>query len=75
MQMPVESPTEKRIVYPEAQRTGQVDDYHGTKVADPYRWLEDANSAADRRPGSTAENKVTRPTSTPSRSARRSASA
>ncbi len=30
--------------YPEAKKTDQVDDYHGTKVADPYRWLEDANS-------------------------------
>ena len=26
----------------------QVDDYFGTRVADPYRWLEDDNSAATR---------------------------
>ncbi len=31
--------------YP-ATRTGDtVDDYHGTQVADPYRWLEDVQSA------------------------------
>jgi prolyl oligopeptidase len=30
--------------YPLATRGNQVDDYHGTKVADPYRWLEDADS-------------------------------
>jgi prolyl oligopeptidase len=26
--------------YPETRRVEQVDTYHGTKVADPYRWLE-----------------------------------
>ncbi|MCC6361054.1 MAG: S9 family peptidase [Phycisphaerales bacterium] len=34
-----------RIKYPETKKGEQVDDYHGTKVADPYRWLEDLDSA------------------------------
>ncbi len=29
------------LKYPATKRGDQVDDYHGTKVADPYRWLED----------------------------------
>jgi prolyl oligopeptidase len=32
------------LKYPAAARGNQIDDYHGTKVADPYRWLEDADS-------------------------------
>ena len=27
-------------VYPPTRTVDQIDDYHGTKVADPYRWLE-----------------------------------
>ncbi len=30
--------------YPETKKTNQVDEYFGTKVSDPYRWLEDDRS-------------------------------
>ena len=34
----------QRLIYPKSRKGDQVDDYHGTRVADPYRWLEDTNS-------------------------------
>ena len=44
--------------YPPARRADQVDDYFGTRVADPYRWLEDVD-AAETRAWVEAENAVT----------------
>ena len=47
-----------QIKYPETKKVNQVDDYFGTKVADPYRWLEDDNSE-ETKEWVEAENKVT----------------
>jgi prolyl oligopeptidase len=40
---------EKKLDHPEPPRTEQVDDYHGTKVPDPFRPLENADSPETRR--------------------------
>ena len=44
--------------YPEAKKVDQVDDYFGTSVSDPYRWLEDPASD-DSKAWIEAQNKVT----------------
>ena len=46
------------IEYPTTKKVDQIDDYHGTKVSDPYRWLEDDNSA-ETKAWVEAQNKVT----------------
>jgi prolyl oligopeptidase len=52
------SSSDLRIVYPESKKVDQVDDYFGTKVADPYRWLEDETSA-ETKAWIEAQNRVT----------------
>ena len=44
--------------YPETRKSDQIDDYHGVKVADPYRWLEDDRSPETEK-WVKAENQVT----------------
>src|SRR3989454_6783771 len=50
--------TAPQLKYPATRRTNQVEDYGGVKVADPYRWLEDDNSA-ETKAWVEAQNKVT----------------
>src|SRR5687768_2826151 len=40
---------EAPIRYPVTRAGDHVDDYHGTRVADPYRWLEDVDSPETRQ--------------------------
>ena len=40
---PMASPP-PRVTYPATRTVDHVDDYHGTRVADPYRWLEAIDS-------------------------------
>lgn len=47
-----------RLRYPETRKVDHVDTYHGVQVADPYRWLEDDNSA-DTAKWVEEQNKVT----------------
>jgi prolyl oligopeptidase len=46
------------LTYPVTNKVAQTDNYHGTTIADPYRWLEDANSA-ETKDWVEAQNKVT----------------
>ena len=48
----------KTLPYPNTKKVDTVDTYFGTKVPDPYRWLED-DRAADTKAWVQEENKVT----------------
>ena len=50
--------SQPRITYPKADKVNTVDVYFGTKVADPYRWLEN-DTSAQTAAWVAAENKVT----------------
>lgn len=58
MAMILSIPLFSQIKYPETKKVNQVDDYFGTKVSDPYRWLEDDNSE-ETKEWVKAENKIT----------------
>ncbi len=49
---------EAQLKYPETKKEDVTEDYHGMKVEDPYRWLEDDRST-ETADWVTAQNKVT----------------
>ena len=51
-------PAQAPLQYPDARKSGTVDLFFGTSVADPYRWLENTSSD-ETRTWIAAENKVT----------------
>lgn len=50
--------SQSEINYPKTKKVNQTDDYFGTKIEDPYRWLEDDNSA-ETKAWVEEENKLT----------------
>ncbi|MBE9105271.1 S9 family peptidase [Nostoc cf. edaphicum LEGE 07299] len=50
--------SKKSLTYPTSHKSNQADNYHGTLVADPYRWLEDPDSE-ETRTWIEAQNQVT----------------
>ncbi len=55
---PAAAPNPSALIYPTTRIVEQVDDYHGTPVADPYRWLED-DTSTETTAWVEAQNRVT----------------
>lgn len=51
-------PAQTKFEYPKPRKSEQVDNFHGTKVSDPYRWMEETKSA-ETTAWIEAENKLT----------------
>src|SRR6516225_251257 len=58
LQLFSDAQSKSNIVYPATRKTDQVDDYFGTKVSDPYRWLEN-DTSAETKAWVKEENKIT----------------
>ena len=52
-------PAQKKLDYPKPKKIDQVDNYHGTAVSDPYRWMEDAPLNEDTKAWIENENELT----------------
>ncbi len=54
----INNSAQTKLEYPKPKKVDQTDDYHGTKVSDPYRWLENPDSV-ESQAWIAAQNKVT----------------